>query len=271
MKKQFRFSIIEMMVVIAIILILMSLVMPVLQIVKEKANRTKTLATAKSIGLIMVAYAEDDIRSFKMPYPISKKDPMLAWGAAKKCWSTSVVEMLFSQKYMRKGEESQLISAGATGTNYVSMNLNNDATPAADGNNKFWVKDTKLDFHLYCDFRLTSNVSGKLVLVSTYDNEELKDCQFEGGGWVVFYADKTTEFVKRANEKNYITLPTSLNTTDVADIKAMITKMSSTDKVRAEIPAATPTFGPGVFGLGGGSTELMGKRDTDPAYKALVR
>ena len=66
MKRMVRFSILEMLVVITIILIIMAMVMPVLQIVKEKANKAKTTAAAKSIGLIMVAYAEDDLRAFRL-------------------------------------------------------------------------------------------------------------------------------------------------------------------------------------------------------------
>jgi type II secretory pathway pseudopilin PulG len=181
MKKMFRFSILEMMVVIAIILILISIVMPILNVVQAKAKKTKTFAAVKSIGLIMISYAEDDTRSNKMPYPLPRGQEK-AWGNSKACWSTSVAELLFSLKYMRLGEEGQLKSAGTTGSAYVPMTLN-DATV---NKNKFWAPQSTLDYHLYCEKTLTSNVSGKLILVATYDNDDIRQCQFEGAGWVVF-------------------------------------------------------------------------------------
>ena len=234
----------------------------------KTSKRIYGMSTIKSIGLIMVAYAEDDVKDFKMPYPLPNGYEKV-WGNSKDCWSTSVIEMLFKQKYMRKGEESQLISSGATGTNYVSMSLNNDATPAADGNNKFWVKDTKLDFHLYCDKDLTSNATGKLVLVATYDNDDIRDCQFEGDGWVVFYADKTTEYIKRSTIHQFDTTSKTKPIVSVNDVEGSITRKGII--LRKDIPISDG--GPGNFGhmLGGGSTELMGKRDTDAIYKALVR
>lgn len=260
MKKMFRFSILEMMVVIAIILILISIVMPILNVVQAKAKRTKTFAAVKSIGLIMISYAEDDTRANKMPYPLPRGEEK-AWGNSKACWSTSVAELLFSLKYMRLGEEGQLRSAGITGSEYEPMTLDDNTI----NKNKFWGKDTNLDYHLYCEKTLTSNVSGKLILVATYDNDDFRQCQFEGAGWVVFFADKTTEFVSRANARDYdpdATPPViSLDETDK--------KLPAASEFRDKIDAAKG--GPGTFGKGGGSTEIMGKRDSDAVYKALIR
>lgn len=239
------------------------MVMPVLNLVKEKANKAKTTAAAKSIGLTMIAYAEDDTRAFKMPYPLPRGKEK-AWGNSKSCWSTSVAEMLFEQKYFKKGEEAQLKSAGAGAGKFAPMKLN-DGTKNKD---RFWNVGTELDFHIYCEKSLTSNASGKFILVATYDNEDIRDCQFGGSGWIVFFADKTTEFVKRAKSKDFdieaATPITSVNTVEGT--------ISGTGIVlRKDIPAADG--GPGTFGsnLGGGSTELMGKRDTDAVYKALIR
>lgn len=261
----FRFSILEMMVVIAIILILISIVMPILNVVQAKAKRTKTFAAVKSIGLIMISYAEDDTRANKMPYPLPRGAEK-AWGNSKQCWSTSVAELLFSLKFMRLGEEGQLKSAGTTGAGYVPMTLDDNTI----NKNKFWAPQTTLDYHLYCEKTLTSNVSGKMILVATYDNDDIKQCQFEGAGWVVFFADKTTEFVTRAKSRDYDTdaiYPAA--GTQVSVIEGSGLTLPTGAILRASIPAGEG--GPGTFGFGGGSTEIMGKRDTDGVYKTLIR
>ncbi len=259
MKRMFRFSILEMMVVIAIILILISIVMPILGVVQAKAKKTKTFAAVKSIGLIMISYAEDDTRANKMPYPLPRGSEK-PWGNTKDCWSTSVAELLFSLKFMRLGEEGQLKSAGTTGSAYLPMTLNDTTI----NKNKFWAPETTLDYHLYCEKTLTSNVSGKLILVATYDNDDIRQCQFEGGGWVVFFADKTTEWVARANLRDYD-----------PDAATPIVSLAAVDSV---IPLTAPnvwrkamTPDTGAWGNGGGSTEIMGKRDTDEQYKKLIR
>ena len=258
MKSKLPFTVLELFVVIFLILTLAMFILPGGYVVREKAEKTKVLSAAKSIGLIMIAYAEDDIKNFKMPYPLPI-DKEKVWGNSRNCWSTSVVELLFKQKYMKKGDEAQLLSAGNKGKT-KSMHLN-DSTA---NENLFWSENTALDFQVFCDKDLTSNVSGKMVLVATYDNENIEDCQFEGSGWVIFYADKTTEFVKRAKTKEFNSTNTSVN-----KIEGSITGKDII--LRKNIPESEG--GPGTFGnmLGGGSTELMGKKDTDAVYKALVR
>ena len=263
MKRTIRFSILEMMVVIAIILILMGMIMPVLELVRDNAKKTKAKVSARSIGLTLVTYAEDDVKTFKMPYPLPKGEEK-AWGNSKKVWSTSVAEMLFEQKYMKKGEESQLISAGRNGSNYTPMKLDDNTV----SKNRFWNSGTELDFQIYCEKSLTSNAGGKIILVATYDNDDIRDCQFKGSGWVVFYADKTTDFIKRAKSRDFD--PDA--STPIVSVNEIEGKISGTGIVlRKDIAAADG--GPGTFGsnLGGGSTELMGKRDSDAVYKALVR
>jgi type II secretory pathway pseudopilin PulG len=263
MEKKVRFSILEMMVVIAIILILISIIMPILEVIRKGAQKTKTIATAKSIGLIMVSYAEEDIRANKMPYPLAKGKEKV-WGNSKECWSTSVAELLFSQQLMKLGGENQLKSAGSTGEKYAPMLLADDTK----NKNKFWKPQTELDFHLYCDKNLTSNVSGKLVLVATYDNDDIRNCQFDGGGWVIFFADKSVEYVKRAKLNEF---DPNANT-PIVSINAVEGSITVPGMVlRKDIPAAEG--GPGTFGsnLSGGSAELMGRRDSDPVYKALAQ
>ncbi len=263
MKRKVPFSILEMMVVIAIILILIAIVMPILELVRINAQKTRTIASVRSIGLIMVSYAEDDIKSNKMPYPLPKGKEKV-WGNSKDCWSTSVAELLFSQKYMQLGTEGQLKSGGLTGEKYVPMLLNDETK----FKNKFWKPQTELDYHLYCDKDLTSNVSGKFVLVATYDNDDIRNCQFSGKGWVVFFADKSVEFVKRAKLSEY-----DIDAdTPIVSVNKVEGEISVTGSVlRKDIPAAQG--GPGVFGdnLGGGSAELMGRRDSDPIYKELAQ
>lgn len=259
MKKMFRFSILEMMVVIAIILILISIVMPILNVVQAKAKRTKTFAAVKSIGLIMISYAEDDTRANKMPYPLPRGSEK-PWGNSKACWSTTVAELLFSLKYMRLGEEGQLKSAGTTGSAYEPMTLDDNTI----NKNKFWGPQTTLDYHLYCEKTLTSNVSGKFILVATYDNDDIRQCQFEGAGWVVFYADKTTEFVSRANFRDYDPdAATPIVSLDAVDTVISLTAPATWRKAMA------PDVG--AWGKGGGSTEIMGRKDTDEQYKKLIR
>lgn len=229
----------------------------------NRAERVRTITAAKSIGLTMIAYAEDDIKHYKMPFPLPEGKEKI-WGNSKEVWSTSVAEMLFKQKYFRKGEESQLQSAGATSKRYKPMYLN-DNTIVGD---KYWSKKTALDFHLYCDKDLTSTKNERRVLVATYDNDDIRNCQFNGTGWVVFFSNKTTEFISRTNlrdfEFDFDSPKNSLNLIDGSLVGPGIV-------LRKNIPASEG--GPGTFGnfWGGGSTELMGKIDTDPIYKKLVR
>jgi hypothetical protein len=263
MKSQSKLTIIELVIGICILLVIASMFMPFLQISTDCSVRNKDKATIKSIGLIMVAYAEDDIRSFKMPYPLPKGKEKV-WGNSKDCWSTSIAEMLFRQKYMRKGEESQLQCRGLQGKNYIPMFLD-DNTIDQD---KYWAKQTPLDFQIFCDKDLTSNVSGKLILVATYDNDDIRNCQNGGTGWIVFYADKTVEFIKR---KNFKGIENENKQFPNYSINAIEGAINGKDIVlRKDIPESEG--GPGNFGhmLGGGSTELMGKSDTSAIYKQLV-
>lgn len=263
MEKKARFSILEMMVVIAIILILISIIMPILEVVRIGAQKTKTIASVRSIGLIMISYAEEDIKSNKMPYPLPKGSEKV-WGNSKECWSTSVAELLFSQRLMNLGGENQLKSAGSSSEKYTPMLLNDETKYK----NKFWKPQTELDFHLYCDKGLTSNVSGRLVLVATYDNDDIRNCQFNGGGWVIFFADKSVEYVKRAKLNEYD--PDA--ETPIVSINAVEGSITAPGMVlKKDIPVAEG--GPGTFGsnLSGGSAELMGRRDNDPVYKALAQ
>lgn len=263
MTKRFPFSILELFVVVFIVFVSSNLARPILDIVKDRSNKTKTMALAKNLGLIMISYAEDDIRANKMPYPLQKGKEKV-WGNSKACWSTSVAEQLLSQKYLRNGEENQLKSAGITSSNYQSMILDDNTLEK----NKFWNNKSPLDFHLYCDKNFTSNYSGKFVVIATYDNEDIRNCQFNGSGWVIFFADKTTEFVIRAKLQEYKmeeTIPVvSVNTVEGSMVGAGIILRKDIKDIDG---------GPGTFGnkLGGGSTELMGKRDSDAIYQALTK
>lgn len=266
MKKKLRFSILEMMVVIVIILILMGMIMPILAKVRDKAKKTKSMAAAKSIGLLMIMYGEDDSKNNKMPYPLQKGTDLKAWGNSKECWSTSVAELMFKTRYMKKGEEGQLKSAGLTGADYEPMKLEDDKTKSSD--HAYWNPETTLDYHLYCDKNLTSNVSGKFVLVISYDNDDIRNCQFNGDGWVAFFADNSTDFIQRAKYKEY-KLEEDPPVISVDAVEGAITGTGVI--LRKDI--AADKGGPGTFGAnkGGGSTELIGKRDSDEVYKKLVK
>jgi hypothetical protein len=263
LKNKLPFSLLETFTVAFIVLTLAIIIMTFMKKAPDNSKKRNAMASAMSIGLIMTAYAEDDIKDFKMPYPLPNGYEKV-WGNSKDCWSTSVIEMLFKQKYMRKGDERELLSKGNRGKT-KSMYLN-DATSFK---NEFWEKNTALDFQVYCDKDLTSNATGKLVLVATYDNDDIRDCQFEGDGWVVFYADKSVEYVKRSTIYQYGTTSKMTTVVSVNDVEGSITGKGIV--LRKDIPVSEG--GPGNFGrmLGGGSTELMGKRDTDAIYKALVR
>lgn len=262
MKIKNRFSIFELIVIIFIVLTLMGMTIPVIKLVFSSSNKGKTLNKARSLGLTLMAYAEDDVRKFRMPYPLPKGKEK-AWGNSKECWSTSVAQMLLEQRYLRKGEEDYLKSEKfLISKKYIPMKLN-DATINGE---KYWHKNSELDFHIYCSPTLNSNITGKLVLIATYDNDDIRDCQFSGSGWVVFYTDKTTEFVNRAKLSEYHP-EAKTPLISVNKIEGSISGRGIL--LRKDIPITSG--GPGTFGLGGGSTELMGKRDTDAICRALIK
>lgn len=258
MRNRISFSLFDLFGSFFLFSMILGLILPFWSLTLNATSRVKGSAAAKSIGLTMIAYAEDDIRNYKMPYPLPPGKEKV-WGNSKDCWSTSVAEMLFQQKYFKKGEEAQLKSGGVDSSQYKAMKLN-DFTVHKD---TYWNKGTELDFHLYCDKNLTSNVGGKLVIVATYDNENIKNCQFQGKGWYVFFADKTAEFIKRKKLDEYVDPIVSVNYIEC-------TKLDKSIPIRKRIPVSEG--GPGTFGngFGGGSTELMGKTDTDAVFKALV-
>ena len=264
MQNKAQFTLLEVFFIIFIIITFYCMLLPTSYFINRSGIKVKTIMAAKSIGLIMNAYAEDDIKDFKMPYPLPEGKEKV-WGNSKDCWSTSIAEMLFKQKYMRKGEESQLKSSGTKEGVYSPMYLN-DNTLDKD---LFWSKRTELDFHIYCEKGLTSKISGKKILVATYDNEDIRNCQFSGAGWVVFYSDRTTEFIKRAKSRDFAPDSYSKPIISVNDVEGSISGNGIV--LRKNIPESEG--GPGTFGnhLGGGSTELIGKKTTDAIFKALVR
>lgn len=207
----------------------------------------------------MTSYAEDDIKNYKMPYPLPQGKEKV-WGNSKECWSTSVVELLFQNKYCLKGEEHQFLNLiKDKPAQYKSMILNDNTIHK----NTYWNKGAKLDFHLFCDKDLTSKAKENIILVATYDNENINDCQFNGEGWAVFFTNKTTEFIKRKRRNEYVAPISSVNYIEG-------TKLGKSFEIRKRIPISKG--GPGTFGMGfgGDSTELMGKKATDVAYIELV-
>lgn len=260
MKSRTAFTLLELCICLLLGLILLSMFYIVFRRTDTGHKGVKSQNAARSIGLTLVAYAEDDIRNFKMPYPLPYGKEKV-WGNSKDCWTTSIVEMLLRQKYFRKGDEAQFFSTREhLSPQYKPMVLSDNT----EYKNTYWNKNCEIDFQIYCDKELTSNVSGKMVLVATYDNENIKDCQFQGKGWIVFYADKTTEFIKRKKLDEYVPPISSVNYVEGTNLDKSII-------LRKNIPVSEG--GPGAFGnyFGGGSTELMGKRDSDAIYKALVK
>lgn len=259
MRNRISFSLFDLFSSLFLFSIILGLILPFWSITINAHSKATTKSAAKSIGLTMITYAESDIKNFKMPYPLPQGKEKV-WGNSKYCWSTSVAEMLFKQKYFKKGEEAQLKSAGVVDSAQYKAMMLNDFTIHKD---TYWSKGTELDFHLYCEKGLTSKVEGKLVLVATYDNESIKDCQFQGKGWYVFFADKTAEFIKRKKLDEYVDPIVSVNYIEG-------TKLDKSIQIRKRIPISEG--GPGTFGngFGGGSTELMGKKETDAVFKALV-
>ena len=197
MKTKINFTFLELIIVLIIILTLLAIVVPFLDISQKYSFGANEMHHSKDIGFVMFAYAENDIKQFKMPYPLAKGKEKV-WGNSSACWSTSVAELLFTKKYFKKSEKNILKSTSAFGAFYKSMNLSDDTIYQ----NSYWDKNTELDFHIYCDKDLTSNINGKMVLVATYDNDDIRDCQFRGQRWVVFYSDKTTSFIKRKKFKD---------------------------------------------------------------------
>lgn len=263
MKKQFPISFIEVLVILLIVLFYISVVFSGHNHIRDRADRTKTLAAAKFLGLAMQQYAEDDIATNKMPYPIFDGKETLPWGD-KNCTTRNVAELLCRAKYIRLQDMIAFKSAGITSKGYLPIMLKDDKKAKTE---QFWPANSTCDFQLYCEPNLTNKKKERKVLVATFDGQsgEYKDAQFNGTGWVLFYANQTTEFVKRLNIKQFDMNKKS----DPIYIKDAIAVTNNGGTLLSKIVSDAG----GNMGsmLGGGSSELMGKTDLDKTYQALVR
>lgn len=256
-----NFGLIEVIVFLFCVLFLLSMFANVFNRGCTANAITRSSSSIRSIGLTMICYAEDDLRNYKMPYPLPKGKEEI-WGSSKNCWSTTVVELLASQKYFRNGNEFQYKAIDKS-DHYISMKLNDNSIHR----NIYWPPQTSLDMQIYCDSKLTSNETRKMILVASYDNDDIRNCLHDGKGWVVFYADKSSEFIKRRSLKKY-----SFNSNDPTKISVDLVEGNINEsKVKSRKFIPGNEGGPGTFGLGGGSTELMGKTPDDEIYKRLVK